>query len=294
MKALIILNIFIFSILLFSCEKEIELKQDDIKSRIVVNSIFSANDTVIVHLSESRNILYNNGGTLPNIEDATVKLYNDDIEFGTLIHQSEGFYTLNSPFPVEGQTYELKVTHSKFDNVTTKSICPKSITISSVDTTRQGEIMKYNFSIQDDGLQENYYSIQFITTLVYKNEITPGNFKNDTVTVNNTICTRDINAELEQDPNGLSCDQEILYTDKNFNGQSYTFNIEQSILPEAIKSTIIVRNISADLFKYKKTLQLYKANQDNPFGEPVQVYSNIKDGLGIFSGYSISKKIILF
>ncbi|NUM50252.1 MAG: DUF4249 family protein [Flavobacteriales bacterium] len=36
----------------------------------------------------------------------------------------------------------------------------------------------------------------------------------------------------------------------------------------------------------------YDATQGNPFVEPVIIYSNIKNGIGIFAGYSYSAKAL--
>ena len=69
-------KIFFISVLssfFLACEKEIELKSDEITPRIVVNSLFTANDTIQLSVSESRSVLYE--GILPNVTNATAKLF---------------------------------------------------------------------------------------------------------------------------------------------------------------------------------------------------------------------------
>jgi hypothetical protein len=57
---------------LISCEKEIPLDAEQKVPRIVVNSIFGDGDTIYVHVSESRDVLFE--GDLPNLTTAVVKL----------------------------------------------------------------------------------------------------------------------------------------------------------------------------------------------------------------------------
>ena len=49
---------------------------------------------------------------------------------------------------------------------------------------------------------------------------------------------------------------------------------------------IHVQKLSKELFNYLKYLNLYDFYHDNPFSEPVPVYSNIKNGIGIFAGFN--------
>jgi len=45
-------------------------------------------------------------------------------------------------------------------------------------------------------------------------------------------------------------------------------------------------SVSEDYYKYNVTLAKYEQTQGDPFAQPVQVYSNIENGFGIFGGYS--------
>jgi hypothetical protein len=49
-----------------------------------------------------------------------------------------------------------------------------------------------------------------------------------------------------------------------------------------------IDNISENGYKYEKTQPLYDENEGNPFAEPVQVFTNVNNGNGIFKlSYSI-------
>ncbi len=293
MKTIYPLIIILLTLFNISCEKELKLNEELTKPKIVVNSFYSANDTLRVHLSESKSILQNDYIPLPNIEDATVKLFSNGTEIGTLTHQYFGHYTLNSPFPIAGQPYELEVTHAKLDDVKSESICPKAIEIIAMDTSRIQNNFKLKLTIEDDVNATNYYSIKIMNTFITTNEISPGVFQIDTLVQDSWICTKDINAETSSDPTVESCQNELFFNDTNFNGEVYDFNVYMDIY-QTTKLIVVIKSINEDLFKYNKSLQLYQETNGNPFGEPVQVFTNIENGIGIFSGYSETTKVIEF
>ena len=53
-----------------------------------------------------------------------------------------------------------------------------------------------------------------------------------------------------------------------------------------VKTDILnVRAINAEYFKFYQTLGLQSVLSEDPFAEPVNVYSNIENGFGVFAGY---------
>ena len=53
-------------------------------------------------------------------------------------------------------------------------------------------------------------------------------------------------------------------------------------------SLIYNNNISKSYYYYRTSLELYVDAPRNPFAQPVQVFSNINNGFGIFAGAQIS------
>jgi hypothetical protein len=80
----------------------------------------------------------------------------------------------------------------------------------------------------------------------------------------------------------------------NFNHQ-ITFSNKVDYLSEIIGGPRVksefynleIYKLSNDLYKYIKSVNKQQQVGDNPFSEPVFVYTNIKNGLGIFAGYSV-------
>lgn len=295
MKLLHISTFTLLAIFILSCEKEIPLDDEQIKARIVINSVFAANDTLRIHLSESRNILHNNGGQLPNITDASAKLYDvNDNDLGTFIHDVDGNYYLPTPFPQAGEIYTLKVSHPNFDDVLTTSTTPSIVSILQLDTTRIGDQLYMDININDNPNQNNYYSLVIRTHFTDTWEVEPGVFETNTYEYDSWICTKDISAEGTTSETGDICSVELLFSDKTFNGTNHTFKVSDYYNESADYKLVILRSMSEDLFKYRVTYNNYEENSGNPFGEPVQVYSNVEDGFGIFSGYSEYQDSIIF
>ncbi len=80
-----------------------------------------------------------------------------------------------------------------------------------------------------------------------------------------------------------------LFVDSLFNCQHYTFNIDISYFD--IDSIVLFHRANEDLAKYIISLNKQYSSREindlpNPFREPVIVYSNIINGVGIFAAVS--------
>lgn len=71
-------------------------------------------------------------------------------------------------------------------------------------------------------------------------------------------------------------------------------NIEKALFYPDHRAFTIVRNseawlkffaLSKSAFEFKTTYIKQQLNRENPFAQPVQVFNNIRNGLGIFAGY---------
>ena len=118
-----------------------------------------------------------------------------------------------------------------------------------------------------------------------------------------TIRQRMILTDVVFQNNGFkSRDEQGLFTDLLFNGQNktleikipplkkdYVFNENGKLNSEKTLSlTLYLHNISKSYYYYRTSLELYVDASRNPFAQPVQVFSNINNGFGIFAGAQIS------
>ena len=103
----------------------------------------------------------------------------------------------------------------------------------------------------------------------------------------------------------------IAFSDKTINGQKSDLTITISCIAIGLpfwiddpsynkdgnhKKVIYFRlySITEEYYKYIQTLNQYNKDYDNPLADPVQVYSNVTGGYGIFAGAAVSTDSIVF
>ena len=287
------------SLVYISCEKVIPFEGDVNIPKLVINSIFQSDSTFKVHVSSSRSVI--DTASFQNIEDAVVNIKDDNgsiIE--TLNYVENGFY-IGQTFPQENQTYSLQVTHPNYTNITSSDSLPSPITINSIDTSTNvdpinGDRLQITLNFNDPESSQNYYLIETYSVneyLVIKNSDTT-EYELDT-----TKQFMVLTDEVFQN-GGSPWREQGLFNDLLFNGQNKALELE---IPydnwsgtedgyEWSYTTLGVRvylhNISKSYYYYRTSLELYQSTSGNPFAQPVQVYSNIENGFGVFAGSQIS------
>ncbi|MBK6950864.1 MAG: DUF4249 domain-containing protein [Crocinitomicaceae bacterium] len=290
-NCLSITTLFCFT-LLFSCEKEIPLDAEQKEPRIVVNSIFGDGDTIYVHVSESRDVLFE--GDLPNLTTAVVKLQDiNGNQLGDFTHLGDGIYKLTNYLPVVGQTYQLVVTNTGFDQVNAQTQTPSVITISTIDTLRKNDEMDYAIKFSDDPSITNYYAIAIEKISIFDDGFGGYEIYSDYYFETAEIFTQNGSTDVD----GTKYGSIFLFSDATFSGGQCVFDASNYIPVESSDSLIVVvslMSLSEDYFKYKLSLEKYQETAGDPFAQPVQVYSNVENGFGIFGGYSVYRDSIFF
>lgn len=298
-KVILLLTLFALNL---SCEKEIELNAEEQQPRIVVNCTFNETDTVKVELSESRSLL--ESPILPLIEDADLRLYRQDgTEIGAFTYSPSIYtnthYSLAADELEPGNTYTIKANKSTFESVEASSYIPSKIIINAIDTTTnipQQNEMKFTVNFSDNAAEKNYYILSS-TVVVYTIED-----MDDTLILFKSVgmSTKEfIAANGNQEPDGTIYGAQFVFTDELFNGENFSFDYQQELnYPgefEDVESYCEVRiqNVSEDFYKYQRSLAVYQSTENSPFAEPVQVYTNVKNGFGLFAGYSQSTRRIV-
>jgi len=88
----------------------------------------------------------------------------------------------------------------------------------------------------------------------------------------------------------------IIFDDAVFNGKKHLLKIysedirvaKSDLSKKDVPVYIYFRSINKELYNYYLSMKKYNEVQDNPFSEPVNVYSNIKNGYGIFGGSAMT------
>lgn len=266
------------SVLFFSCEKYIDMEIPNEGRKITVNSIINDQTNPIVYLHKSRFILDGSYVFTP-INAATVTLYKEGVLVSTLIEsESEiGVYKALNYIPEKGFKYSIEVTKYE-EMVSSETTIPNlvgcelidTVRVKQIETTETYEYLRFNLKINDPSAQENYYMVSFYSQY-YQNLISFYNADQIIENGNNQYLNY------------------AVFSDKLINGLSKTiaFDIAIANFTHDINPiTIECKSISKDMYLYYLRLSTYRDAAGNFLAEPVMLYTNIKNGLGIFGGYS--------
>lgn len=275
-----------------SCEKEITVKVPEYKSSLVLNSSTEVGDTITVSVGKSMSILKYKKGQNLDVTDAKVVLLKDGTVADTLKYNAfEGQY-VSSTVADAGSKYSVKVTAPSYPEATATTTVPSFVPIAKIqrisktkidmDGQQQDEI---RLTFDDPQTMGDYYIISFEWE---------GNGSDSSY---NETCINTTDASVESiyneniDQNTCLSSKGIFFRDALFNGtrkEMRLFVNSHLLEPYAIggvntKVRIVLQHVTEDYFKFQKSYQFASENSDNPFSEPTNVYTNVKNGYGLFS-----------
>ena len=279
-----LIYIVLFLIISVSCEKIIDINIPEKDKKIVINSIISTDSLIKVNVSKSLNILDNQNAIFLN--DATVKLYEDNVFIEQLTNITNGNYKSQTFYPQVGKNYKIEVSSNGLKTITAENKIPNKVTINKIDTITKNvegyNTFEFTINFTDPVNEENYYFLEAksFVPLGYDNY---GNIIDYDIQ-NLYIFSDDKIVDSEIDYNGG-----IIFNDKLINGQTYPLKInidKYNFYNDTNMVYIYLNSVSKDFYLYVKSYSMNVNNRNDPFAEPVQVYENINNGYGIFAGYS--------
>ena len=264
-----------------ACEKDITDKVNiDLKPQLVVSAFISPQDTVLrVKVSQSEPVI----GTYPVNQDpavsnATVQLAQGDRTVRFAYNPNFRVYEADpAALPIlPGQTYALTVTTPNGYAVAATSTVPDTagIRISGLKHTVRRVT-------QSDGYAYDEH------TFSYQWQDAPGreNFYH-------------VFAEREfRDPQQGNTYWQVLYNEKNYftddrqDGQLLAAAVDYQTFesqpnPEPHFLHVYVAVTDRDYYLYHQSVEKQQQTEDNPFAEPVLIYTNVTGGLGVFAAYN--------
>lgn len=212
-------------------------------------------------------------------DDLTVILIgNNTADTMTYDPISSNYQLPTSVFPIiAGQEYRLEVIAPNGKRVTAKTSIPlelpivNSFNIEKNERTDQNNTQYFQYIFKmvlgDPSSSFNYYQSMFYFVLNGYTGFLSQSFKDDASLQNSQLY---IETEYEQ----------------------YYSGFEENPEFEVDSLQYIVINGTEEYYRFHRTLQ--NQSPGDPFSEPVIVYSNIENGLGIFAGYrSVLAKVAL-
>ena len=211
-----------------------------------------------------------------------------------------GFY-LGEFYPAANQTYNLSVSHPNYTDVNSTDSLPTPITINNIDTLSitdpiNGDRLEITLNFNDPGNIQNYYLIEAYVVGLYSEIYGIDTLEYELDTNQQYMFLTD---EVFQD-GGSPWKEQGLFNDLLFNGQNKNLKVEipnddYKVIEgayqwsyETISLRIYLHNISPSYYYYRTSLELYQNSSGNPFAQPVQVFSNIENGFGVFAGSQVN------
>ncbi len=289
-------NIFVLFtglLLLNGCEKEIDINIPEKDKKIVLNGLINTDSLFSVNVSKSLNIL--DVEDVKYLDNATVSIYENGNFIEELNYISGGNYKSSFFVSSEGKTYKVKVDVPEMQSASAETFIPEAsisdLTIDTITTIYEEEFYSYkglkcNIGFNDLSNEENYYWFCITGKRAH--------YEWDSVNHEEIITYEQGNIYFNSnDPvieSWVSGGYGFIFSDKLFNGSNIDFNIylEKYMLYDLDTNVLHfnVNSISEDFYLYAATYNSHMEAQNDPFTEPVQVYSNIENGYGIFAGYS--------
>jgi hypothetical protein len=284
-----------FLFFLISCEKEIEFKGEGKQPLLVLDAILETDAPPLITLTRSVFFLTNsNNSADASVNGATVKLTNvtDGIDY-FLTTSASGIYTGNTNIK-QNTVYRIEISHPDFPSISSEMRTTSNIALIDFDTSSIAEpfdtkhLVTFHFQ---DPIGLNFYSV--ITSSVKK--VSEYDYDNNLLSID-TITSTDI-AYTEDPSLAVYTWNTFLFNDLLFEAKlkSMKLQIYQTYYgsgggttnTEYLSRTVKLINLTEDAFKYFKTIE---NNQPNgPFNDPTNVFTNVKNGLGIFGSYSVSE-----
>jgi hypothetical protein len=282
-----ILTSFVLISSLLSCKKVIDIELPETDPKIVVNSFFTDNSRIKVHLSESIGIV---GGTPPDITDASVMVRENGVIIDTMNRES-GYYNSHI-LAGKNKNYALEIIRSGMESVFCEDIIPEKVIL-------QGYVCSDSVLIDGDGMTINELKLDFEDLpgpSFYEVELEARdvvhNYKMGLWFMNNSDPVITSTGLLDYNPRTL------IFKDDMFDGKHCSVKVYFATDPLSdYNLKIIFRSVSESYYKYKAKQFAYLFSLENDIfsgmGEPINLYSNITGGYGIFAGYSSDEKVIL-
>ena len=323
-----ILIVLLLAVVMSSCEKVVDFDPGDVSPYVVVVSKPVSDSLVSVYVGYSRFFLDNR--EFKGVDNATVTITSgSNTSVGTydprcFYYDDYYYYGMDTTFyggykftvcPHPGDTMRLSASVPGYDkNVTATTVVPPQpqieivdYVIDTLDEDPYGSSFYYRlrFRINSNGNKEFFNVKMFFGGMKQTQDDTvwvwdTTQMISEYFSVSDPIVN---NASLEgalDGDDGSFYGRIMYFSSERFSGGAHEFTMEFQYYNGFIDQTHInglempvvleVQSMSEEMYRYDITSTGYTSDLDDLFSEPVQVYCNIKGGIGIF-GASTNKRV---
>jgi len=289
----ILLLVFI-SVGFWQCGNPIELDYSDFQPKIVINTQMSTDDNFVVSVTTSTTPVSVEEGEVPNGVSVTLK----DLSLGiniTLYRENDLFYASNHIRLRPGNSYAIRAEAPGFVTAEAVTTIPEKLTLHHFNVTdlivKPSEVtpnkknVSYNIELDFRDDEDAYLHLKFrqhskirsgaVGTPVYEDLL------------------YSINSQFPEESGYISHVEDGILISLNdvasdplvFSFVDYTID---ALLEELGNVQVEVRTVSPEYYLYFTSLRRQLITSQDPFAEPIQVYSNVDGGLGNFSAYNVT------
>lgn len=283
-----------FLILSTGCETIVRVDLPPHESQLVTNGFFTPDSLWQVRLSNT--VSFTDLAKPSAVNDAVVEIWTNNQKLTTLEPIGDGRYLSTSKPPASSDQYSIRIQADGFKAVEGVGTMPPEMAQANLthqldDTDAENRIeIKFKLTLQDPSDRTNYYSLMVLQQLVanFNGEILTYPFHQTTFKTNDPVL-RDGDF-FDTEP--IYLDQ-ATFDDNLINGRSYELDFALDLFQQntteisSYKHTfnVVLLEMSEDMFTFRQTAERQREAENDPFSEPVQVYSNMSNGFGIFAGY---------
>jgi hypothetical protein len=289
-------------LLLASCELVREVDIPALPTRLVVNGLFRPDSTWTIAVSLSRHILQTDP-TMPPL-NTVVTITRDDGEIFTLDTigvSMDGIWFKSAERAEAGRRYTVRVSAPGFEEVHASAMAPTVVELVDVRLDSANMVpFSYNtpgsipveFTFRDPAGTADYYLPKFFIRVQRHFRNPDGTYTERTVW-NPCFLTEAVESGEFSNLNGPV----ESFDDKGFDGKLRTVRLNvnktfwSSNEPKTYSWMMELVHVTEDYYNYQRSVALQQEVDGNPFAQPVQVFSNIEGGYGLFAGAAASRWI---
>jgi len=294
----------IIPILFASCIKEVNYDIQPLPQKVVVNGLFCPDSIFRIHVS-----LTSSTDAVPNyISNASVEIFKENVSIGILGHTEKGWYQTGVK-PTAGSNYTLKVSVPNFEQVVAKSSVPVFPTILSA-------IFYITSMVPDNSNAPGIGGGQLPTDakIVFKDDPETLNYYEVGVNKFRYETTQETDLSILADSELDFSPRTLFFSDELFNGTDKSLVLRKegyaSITPSGDlfadpQSNLKFKTCSSEYYRFRKSWTKHVFNQNSDLnlndpitlifiGDPVEMYSNVSGGLGVFAGYNQNILTVLY
>jgi hypothetical protein len=303
---------FISLTLLLACEKEIAYRPNNQIPFLVMNGYLNPDSAWNIGVSQS--IPMGKKLASDKVSDAVVKVFVKDIPIETLQYSEVNKRYIGTGKPLAGKEYKITIEKNGFLPIEATSVIEPSPKVLNVSIVKDSLIKDRAFvtvTFSDQSGVKNFYRLVVANEDEYEkrppwainspNSPASGWVGNTYIDYSLGIRSNDPNLTWNNQSSSAGVFDDVpnnifnIFNDELIDGKTHslTFSYSLSPYPEAKNNTVIyLQSITKELYMYLKSLSAQYYFGDDPLLEPIQVYSNVKNGGGILGGYNASKSSI--